>query len=77
MKLYLLFFMLFIIGVGYAQDIPTNYQTKKIAVSDTIAFDNISINPLRFQVIGSNGVLIDSLDYSVDFKTLSVKNGTG
>ena len=54
--------------MGYAQDIPTNYQTKKVAVSDTIAIDNVSINPLRFQVFGSNGVLIDSVDYTVDYK---------
>ncbi len=68
MKLYLLFFMLFIIATGYAQDIPSNYQTKKVAVSDTIAFEKVSINPLRFQVMDSNGVIIDSVEYTVDFK---------
>ncbi len=68
MKLSLLFFMLFFIGIGYAQDIPTNYQTKKVAVSDTIAIDSVSINPLRFQVLDKKGLPIDSLDYTVDFK---------
>ena len=68
MKLYLLFLMLLVVGISYAQDIPSNYQTKKIAVSDTIAIDSVSINPLRFSVFNKKGILIDSLDYSVDFK---------
>jgi len=68
MKLYLLFLMLFFIGVGYAQDIPTNYQTKKIAVIDTIAIDSVSINPLRFEVLDRNGALIDSIDPTDSFR---------
>ena len=60
--------MLFFVGVGYAQDIPSNYQTKKIAVSDTIIIDSVSINPLRFRVLNKKGILVDSLNYSVDFK---------
>ncbi len=56
MKLYLLFFMLFLVGMSYAQDIPSNYQTKKIAIADTVVLDKVSINPLQFQILDNKGM---------------------
>jgi len=60
--------MVFIIGFGYAQDAPTNYRSKKVAVSDSIVIDSVSINPTRFTIVNKAGNVLDSLDYKVDFK---------
>ena len=60
--------MLFLVGVSFAQDIPSNYQTKKVAVSDTIQIDKVSINPSKFQIYDKNSNLVDTLDYHVDFR---------
>jgi len=68
MKLFLLFFSLLVVSVSLAQDLPTNYQTKKIAVSDTILLDSNSINPFQFQILDNKGVPIDSLDYQIDYR---------
>lgn len=68
MKSVLLFFSLLVVSVNFAQDLPTNYQSKKIAVTDTIIIGTKSINPFRFQVFDNKGVLIDSLDYQIDFR---------
>ena len=55
------------VGVVFAQDLPSNYKSKKIAISDTIFIESVSINPLQFQVLNKNGKLIDSTQYQVDF----------
>jgi len=68
MKSFLLFLTLFFVSVSFAQDLPTNYQSKKIAVTDTILLDNKSINPFQFQVLDAKGVPIDSLDYQINFR---------
>ena len=60
--------MLLFVGISYAQEFPSNYQTKKVAVSDTIIIDEASINSFGFRVLDKNGTLLDSLNYSVDFK---------
>jgi len=50
-----------------AQEQNSNYKTKKIAVSDTIYIDSVSINPSRFLVKLKNDILVDSSKYGVDF----------
>jgi len=67
MKPILLFLSLLFVSVGFAQDHTRNYKNKKIAVSDTIVIDSVSINPLRFQVLDKSGNIIDSTQYQVDF----------
>jgi len=59
--------MLLVISVSFAQDVPANYQSRKVVVSDTIVIDSISINPLRFQVFDNAGKEIDSSSYQVNF----------
>lgn len=68
MKYSLFLFMCFIVSFGYAQDISSNYKTKKVAVRDTIIVDSVSIQSSRFQIKDKNGVEIDSTKYQVDFK---------
>ena len=67
MKLFLLLFFGLIISVSFAQDLPTNYQSKKVAINDTLQIDSVSINPMRFQVLDKKGIAIDSSNYQVDF----------
>ncbi len=67
MKLLLLFFSLLVVGVSFAQDLPTNYQSRKVVVTDTIVIDSVSINPLQFQVLDKTGNAIDATNYLVDF----------
>ena len=68
MKLYLFIFLCCIVSFGYAQDISSNYRSKKVAVSDSLVVDTVSINPSRFEVLDALGNTLDSLDYRVDFK---------
>ena len=42
-------------------------RTKKIAVRDTITLDSVSINPILFELRTTNGTLLDSTQYSVDY----------
>ncbi len=59
--------MLFFVSLGFAQDLPSTYKSKKVVVSDTIIIDRVSINSLNFQVLDKNGKEIDSTNYQVDF----------
>ena len=68
MKIHVLFFFLLFAVIGFAQDSTSTYQSKKIAVSDTVVLDSVSINPARFEILNKNGEVIDSTAYSVDFK---------
>ncbi len=56
------------VSFGYAQDISTNYLTKKLAVSDTIVLDSVSINPKGFQILNKKGIPLDTLNYTVDYQ---------
>ncbi|MFM2213355.1 MAG: hypothetical protein RL427_618 [Bacteroidota bacterium] len=61
-----------------AQEIKSLYQSKKVIVSkDTIPLEHVSISPSFFKIVKSDGSLIDSTFYSVNFKTgkLLFKNG--
>ncbi|WP_242156181.1 hypothetical protein [Aestuariivivens sediminis] len=52
---------------GYSQDGNSNYRTIKVAVSDTIQMDSVSINPNWFFIKEKNGSPIDSSYYSTNF----------
>ncbi len=68
MKLYLLVFFLFIVAAGYAQDVTSNYQEKKVAVRDTVVLDSLGINPKKFAVLDKEGNSPDPFSYRIDFK---------
>jgi len=68
MKLYLFLIAVCMVSLTYAQDISSNYRTQKLPVRDTIVLDSVGINPARFVVTDKAGAVIDSLDYTVDFK---------
>jgi len=61
-----IFFLLFAITVN-AQVYEGDFSEKKIAVSDTIFIDSVSINPFKFKVYNSQEKLLDSTAYQVDF----------
>ena len=64
----LLYLFIFLFGVCvFAQDKPSNYITKKFAVSDSIIIDSVSINSSKFLIRKSDQTVIDSSFYKVDF----------
>lgn len=64
-----LLIILFLVGAfAHAQTNSKNFRTKKIAVQkDSIFIDSVSINPFYFKVLNSDGIAIDSTQYSIDF----------
>lgn len=68
MKVYLFLFAFCMASLSYAQDTTATYRTKRIAVTDTVVLDTVSINPARFEVKDRFGKQIDSLHYTVDYK---------
>ncbi|WP_407556556.1 hypothetical protein [Winogradskyella sp. 4-2091] len=67
MKNSLLIILLLTTFLGFSQEQDSNLRQKKVAVSDSIKIDSISINPSRFKVKTKDNKLIDSTLYSVDF----------
>ena len=65
-RLLFIFFLLFAITVK-AQVYNGDFSEKKIAVSDTILIDSVSINPFKFKVYNTQEKLLDSTAYQVDF----------
>ncbi|SDE43695.1 hypothetical protein [Ulvibacter litoralis] len=68
MKIYLFLFAFCLASLGYAQDTTATYRTKRIAVTDTIVLDTVSINPARFEMKDHFGKVIDTTQYTVDYK---------
>ncbi len=69
MKYKLVLILLLLNVCANAQDILTNYVSKKVAVNDTILVDSVSINSSRFLIKKSDASIIDSTLYDIDFKT--------
>jgi len=68
MKLYVTL-LIFLVGCClYAQDQTSNYRSKKVAVSDSIKIDSVSINNSWFLLKKKDNSIIDSTYYSIDFK---------
>ncbi|MEZ4797164.1 MAG: hypothetical protein R2785_08335 [Flavobacteriaceae bacterium] len=62
-------FYIFLFGYClYAQDQTTNYRSKKVAVSDSIKIDSVSINDNWFLLKKKDNSIIDSTYYNIDFK---------
>ena len=59
---------MFLFGVcAIAQDKPSNYITKTVAVSDSIVVDSVSINSSKFIIRKKDQTIIDSTFYKIDF----------
>ncbi|NNL16077.1 MAG: hypothetical protein HKO81_05490 [Flavobacteriaceae bacterium] len=67
MKYALTFIVLMLSICSAAQDISSNYITKKVALKDTIQVDSVSINSSRFILKTNDQRLVDSTYYKVDF----------
>ncbi len=68
MKLYVTL-LIFLVGCClYAQDQTSNYRSKKVAVSDSIKIDSVSINNSWFLLKKKDNSTIDSTYYNIDFK---------
>ena len=66
---YLLFVPLFFLAaIGFAQDAPSNYLVKKIAVWDIVVLDSAGINPKRFVLLDKDGNSPNPFSYRIDFK---------
>lgn len=68
MKYILVTFLFFMAAGGWAQDIPSNYRKRKVAVRDTVVLDSAGINPKRFFIEGPDGNSSDPFRYRIDFK---------
>ena len=65
---YLVFLLIFLLAHCItAQDLTSNYVTKKVAVKDTVLIDSVSINPNTFSITRKNHTTIDSSYYKIDF----------
>ncbi|MBP6072912.1 MAG: hypothetical protein KA481_04455, partial [Flavobacterium sp.] len=63
-----LWLFLFCVSLGVAQEIETPYKSKKVAVQkDTVTIDNVPINKAFFKIEDSQGQIIDTSNYFVDF----------
>ena len=67
MKNTLLFLLLLSSYLGFAQEDSSNVKKKRVAVSDSIQIDSLSINPSKFLVTTKDGKLLDSTVYTVDY----------
>ncbi|WP_191858644.1 hypothetical protein [Hanstruepera ponticola] len=69
--------LLFFIGFcAFAQDQNSNYKSKKVAVSDTIVIDSVSINSSFFSIKTKDSSFVDASFYKIDFAkaTLTITN---
>ncbi|WP_370390568.1 hypothetical protein [uncultured Winogradskyella sp.] len=73
MKRQLFLIVLLCFGLGFAQDRPANLRTIKVAVSDSMRIDSVSINPSKFSIKTLNGLRIDSSYYTVDYRKAILK----
>ncbi len=67
MKFTLTLFLFIFSICSVAQDISSNYVTKKVAVKDSIQVDSVSINSSRFIIKTKDQKIIDSTYYKIDF----------
>ncbi|RZJ35711.1 MAG: hypothetical protein EOO51_03830 [Flavobacterium sp.] len=74
--------LLFLLFVAFAwtlsaQESGSPYKSKKIAVSDTVRIDSVSINKVFFKLLDSNGNPVDTTFFAVDFSKsmLTFRNG--
>lgn len=64
---FLLFYLLFLASITAGAQEIANLKKKRLAVSDTIRVDSISISSLHFNVRDKKGVIVDSTLYVMDY----------
>lgn len=69
MKYVLLFMFMLLSFGGFSQNQNSKYNTKKVAVSDTIFVDSVSINSGWFSIKTKDNIRLDSTFYNIDFST--------
>jgi hypothetical protein len=52
----------------HSQEPSGNFRSVNLAVKDTIVLDSVSINPVRFEILDKNNVVVDTSAYSVNFE---------
>lgn len=67
MKNALLFPLILFAFLGFSQEQNSNYRQKKVAVTDSIIIDSVSINPSLFVVKTKDNKVLDSTLYVIDF----------
>ncbi len=67
MRFVLCFLCFLCTALGSSQEAASNYRQKKVAVSDSIQIDSVSINPTQFKVLSLDNVLIDPSLYTVNY----------
>ncbi|SDG88469.1 hypothetical protein [Winogradskyella thalassocola] len=67
MKIAISFLLILCASLGFSQEQNSSYIKKKIAVTDAIQIDSVSINPSRFTIRTKDNRIIDSTLYVVDF----------
>ncbi len=68
MRKVLFILCLFFSAVVCSQERYSTFRSKKVAVTDTIAIDTLSINSRNFKVFTKNKIRIDSSLYKIDFR---------
>jgi len=52
----------------YSQEPSGNFRSVNFAVKDTIFLDSVSINPVRFEMLDKNNIVVDTSAYRVNFE---------
>ncbi len=73
MKNIALIFIFFIGFCGVSQNLNSNYRTVKVAVTDSIILETVSINPHEFTVKHKDSTPVDTSFYSIDFSKAILK----
>ncbi|MFS4482535.1 hypothetical protein ACKGJY_05930 [Hyunsoonleella sp. 2307UL5-6] len=69
MKYVLLFMFMLLSFGGFSQNQNSKYNTKKVAVNNTIYVDSVSINSSWFSIKTKDNIRLDSTFYNIDFST--------
>ncbi len=67
MRVIIAVFFLLLTSVVLGQESGTLSRTKKVAISERIIVDTVSINSSRFRVLDARGKVIDTTKYQIDF----------
>ncbi|MEM7186292.1 MAG: hypothetical protein AAF466_06505 [Bacteroidota bacterium] len=68
MKITLSILLFFAVLASYGQDTLSNYHSRKVPVRDSLQLDSVALNPSRFSLVASNGQVLDSTQYRMDFR---------
>ena len=68
MKYCFTFLLLISLTHSWSQEVSSLYRTKKLAVSDTLQIDSVSINPSNFSISNLKNETISPSLYTIDFE---------